>query len=60
MEQRKAQGAFRIGQHLEVTSMGRRAELETLQRMQNKAMRWVGGLGMRSFRSEEALEMLGW
>ena len=33
----------RLHQHLEVISMGRRVDLEALQRVQNMAMLWVGG-----------------
>ena len=40
--------------------MGRRVDLAVLQRMQNKTMRWIRGEGMRAFRTESALESLGW
>ena len=50
----------RLHQHLEVISMGRRVDLAALQRMQNRAMRWVRGEGMRAFRTEAALESLAW
>ena len=40
--------------------MGRRVDLAALQRMQNKTMRWIRGEGMRAFRTESALESLGW
>jgi len=63
-EQRKtlAQGVImsRLHQHLEVVSMGRRVDLAALQRMQNRTMRWIRGEGMRAFRTEAALESLGW
>ena len=63
-EQRKtlAQGVImsRLHQHLEVVSMGRRVDLAALQRMQNRTMRWIRGEGMRAFRTESALESLGW
>ena len=63
-DQRKtlAQGVImsRLHQHLEVVSMGRRVDLAALQRMQNRTMRWIRGEGMRAFRTEAALESLGW
>ena len=64
MEQRKtlAEGVIlsRLNQHLEVVSMGRRADLAKLQRMQNRTMRWVTGEGMRAFRTERSLKNLNW
>ena len=33
----------RLHQHLEVVSMGRRVDIEALQRVQNQAMMWIGG-----------------
>ena len=50
----------RLHQHLEVISMGRRVDLAALQRMQNRAMRWVRGKGMRALGTEAALEGLAW
>ena len=57
-----AQGVIlsRLHQHLEVISMGKRADLASLQRMQNRVMRWVRGEVMRAFRKEAALESLSW
>ena len=49
-----------LGQHLEVVTIGRREGLDIMQRMQNKAMRWIRGEGMRAFRIEKTLEGLGW
>ena len=50
----------RLHQHLEVISMGKKADIETLQRVQNQAMMWIGGEGRRAFRIEKSLERLGW
>ena len=50
----------RLHQHLEIVSMGRKVDLEALQRMQNAAMMWVGGEGRRAFRVEKAKEKTGW
>ena len=40
----------RLHQHLEVVSMGRKVDVEALQRVQNQAMLWIGGEGRRAFR----------
>ena len=40
--------------------MGRRADLDTLQRMQNATMLWVGGEGGRAFRIDKSQERLDW
>ena len=40
--------------------MGRKVGLEALQRVQNRAMLWIGGEGRRAFRIETSLERLGW
>ena len=32
----------RLHQHLEVISMGRKVDIEALQRVQNQAMMWIG------------------
>ena len=40
--------------------MGRKADLEALQRVQNQAMLWIGGEGRRAFRIDVSLEKLGW
>merc|ERR1739842_88347 len=50
----------RLHQHLEVTSMGRKVDLEALQRVQNQAMQWIGGEGRRAFRITRSLDRLGW
>ena len=50
----------RLHQHLDVVSMGRKADLEALQRVQNQAMLWIGGEGRRAFRIDVSLEKLGW
>jgi len=50
----------RLHQHLEVTSMGRKVDLEALQRVQNQAMLWIGGEGKRAFRVTRSLDRLGW
>ena len=50
----------RLHQHLEVISMGRRADLDALQRMQNATMLWVGGEGRRAFRIDKSQERLDW
>ena len=50
----------RLHQHLEIVSMGRRVDLDALQRVQNAAMMWVGGEGRRAFRVEKAKEQTGW
>ena len=63
-DQRKklAEGVIlsRLHQHLEIVSMGRKVDLEALQRMQNAAMMWVGGEGRRAFRVEKTKEQTGW
>ena len=63
-EQRKklAEGVIlsRLHQHLEVISMGRRVDMEALQRVQNATMMWVGGEGKRAFRVAEAKKQTGW
>ena len=50
----------RLHQHLEIVSMGRKVDLEALQRMQNATNMWVGGEGRRAFRVETAKEKTGW
>ena len=50
----------RLHQHLEVVSMGRKVDIEALQRVQNQAMMWIGGEGRRAFRIERSLDRLGW
>ena len=40
--------------------MGRKADLEALQRVQNIAMLWIGGEGRRAFRINKSLDRLGW
>ena len=50
----------RLHQHLEVISMGRKADIEALQRVQNQAMMWIGGEGRRAFRIDKSLERFGW
>ena len=50
----------RLHQHLEVISMGRKADVEALQRVQNQAMMWIGGEGRRAFRITRSLDRLGW
>ena len=50
----------RLHLHLEIVSMGRRVDLDALQRMQNAAMMWVGGEDRRAFRVEKAKEQTGW
>ena len=63
-EQRKklAEGVILsvLHMHLEIISMGRRVDLDALQRVQNAAMMWVGGEGRRAFRVEKAKEQTGW
>ena len=50
----------RLHQHLEVVSMGRRVDIEALQRVENQAMMWIGGEGRRAFRIDRSLDRLGW
>ena len=50
----------RLHQHLEVVSMGRKVDVEALQRVQNQAMQWIGGEGRRAFRIVRSLDRLGW
>ena len=50
----------RLHQHLEVVSMGRRVDVEALQRVQNQAMMWIGGEGKRAFRINHSLDRLRW
>ena len=45
---------------LHFVSMGRKADMEALQRVQNQAMMWIGGEGRRAFRINTSLEKLGW
>ena len=40
--------------------MGRRVDIEALQRVQNQAMMWIGGEGRRAFRINRSLDRLGW
>ena len=40
--------------------MGRKVDLEALQRVQNQAMQWIGGEGRRAFRIARSLDRLGW
>ena len=40
--------------------MGRKVDIEALQRVQNQAMMWIGGEGRRAFRIERSLDRLGW
>ena len=40
--------------------MGRKADIEALQRVQNQAMMWIGGEGRRAFRVDKSLERFGW
>ena len=41
--------------------MGRKVDIEALQRVQNQAMMWmIGGEGRRAFRIERSLDKLGW
>ena len=40
--------------------MGRRVDIEALQRVQNQAMMWIGGEGRRAFRIYRSLDRLGW
>ena len=50
----------RLHQHLEVVSMGRKVDIDALQRVQNQAMMWIGGEGRRAFRINRSLDRLGW
>ena len=50
----------RLHQHLEVVTMGRKVDIEALQRVQNQAMMWIGGEGRRAFRIDRSLDRLGW
>jgi hypothetical protein len=50
----------RLHQHLEVVSMGRKVDIDALQRVQNQAMMWIGGEGRRAFRIARSLDRLGW
>ena len=40
--------------------MGRKVDVEALQRVQNQAMQWIGGEGRRAFRIARSLDRLGW
>ena len=40
--------------------MGRKVDLEALQRVQNMAMLWIGGEDRRAFRIDAALDRIGW
>ena len=40
--------------------MGRRVDIEALQRVENQAMMWIGGEGRRAFRIDRSLDRLGW
>ena len=40
--------------------MGRKADLEALQRVQNEVMMWIGGEGRRAFRIERAMDRMKW